>query len=115
ELLLRIERNKNFFRRFQSGDDHFFGRDKSPAGPRIARQNILRGDVTATEVFAQKESDARVERAFIKPVHETHRAGSAHGARTFCTHRERGALKGLTITTTPPTSDPKPSFAARCL
>ena len=28
---------------------------------------------------------------------------------------DRSALKGLMITTTPPTSDPKPSFAARCL
>jgi hypothetical protein len=70
-LLLRIERNKDFFRGFQSCDYHFLARDKSSSRAHIARKHSLRRDVAATEVLAQEESDARVQRPFVKPIHES--------------------------------------------
>ena len=69
ELLLRVERQKNFFRGFETRDDHVFAGNKTSASTRVARDDRLRGDVAASEVFAQEETDLRVERAFVDPVH----------------------------------------------
>jgi hypothetical protein len=69
ELLLGIKRDKDFFSGFQSGNYHCFAGDKTATRPRIPRQNTLRSDVAATEIFPQEESYARVERTFVKPVH----------------------------------------------
>src|SRR5882724_11954275 len=65
QLELRVKRGKNFLGCFQSGDHHFFRRDKSPLRVRVARQDALRGDISATEILTQKKSYARIERAFV--------------------------------------------------
>ena len=69
ELLLRIERDEDLFRRFQSGHDHLFAGHKSAARPGIAHQYALRRDVAAAQVLTQKQTNARIERAFVKPIH----------------------------------------------
>ena len=80
ELLLWIEGDKNFFSGFQSGDYHLLTGDKSTTRSRIPRQDTLSRDVAAAEIFTQEKSNARVEGAFVKPIHETppsQRSGSA--------------------------------------
>ena len=71
QLLLWIERRKNFLGSFQSRDHHLLRRDEPSLRARVTREHALRGDISATEILAQKESDARIERAFVKPVHDS--------------------------------------------
>ena len=54
DLLLRIERDEDLFRSFQSGHDHLFAGHKSPLRARIAHQHALGRDVAAAQVLAQK-------------------------------------------------------------
>ena len=58
DLLLGIERDENFFGGFQSGDDHLFAGHKSATRPCVAHQDRLRSDVSASQVFTQKQPDA---------------------------------------------------------
>src|SRR2546427_5186418 len=70
-LLLWTESYKNFFCSFQPSHNHFFAGDETAARAHVAYQRSLRGHVAASEVFAQEKSNARVERAFVEPVHES--------------------------------------------
>src|SRR5205814_1362581 len=76
---------------------------------RIAREHALRGDISATEIFAQKESDARIERAFVKPVHDS----ASLGARASCPQSARSTINESLLTTAPPTSDREQQFAGQ--
>ncbi len=69
ELLLRIERDEDLFCSFQSGHDHLFAGHKSAPRTRITHQDALRRNVAAPQVLAQEQTNARIERAFVKPIH----------------------------------------------
>src|SRR5437016_2724398 len=60
DLLLWIEGYENFFRGFESSYNHFFAGDEAAARAYVAHQRRLCGYVAASEVFAQKESNARI-------------------------------------------------------
>src|SRR5213593_4063715 len=68
ELLLRIERSKHFFSSFKSGNYHFFAGNKTPTSPSISHYDSLRRDIAASQILAQKQTNARVKRAFVQPV-----------------------------------------------
>ena len=76
ELLLRIKRDKDLFCSFHSSHHHIFGGHKSAPGTRITHQDALRRDVAAAQVLAQEQTDARIERAFVKPIHSFLTSGS---------------------------------------
>src|SRR5258706_15621539 len=120
ELLLWIQRDKDFFSGFQSGDYHCFAGDKTTTRPRIPRQNTLRGDIATTEIFPQKESYARVERTFVNPIHkssswERGQAGSPAGQPRLgcssCPHSAQSALKMRLFMKAPPAFDLARLFA----
>src|SRR5581483_5023830 len=71
ELQLRIERHENFLCGFKTGDHHFFARNEPPFCAGVAHQNRLSRNVAAAEVLAQEQSDAGIQRAFVKPVHDS--------------------------------------------
>jgi len=52
ELLLRVERQENFLGRFKPCDDHVLAGNETRASTRVTRNDRLRGDVAASEVFA---------------------------------------------------------------
>jgi hypothetical protein len=66
--LLRIERHEHFLSRFQSGNYHVLSSYEPPFGARVPHEHALRGDIATAKIFAQKESDAGIKRAFVKPV-----------------------------------------------
>src|SRR6266550_792049 len=74
------------FGSFQSGYYHLFAGDKSTTRPGIARQHTLRRDIAATKIFPQEKSNTRIERTFVKPVHESASLGAqwerGHPVRT---------------------------------
>src|SRR6266581_2147977 len=109
ELLLRIERNKDFFGSFKSGDHHFFTRDKTSARTRVSHYYGLRRDIAAPKILAQKEADAGIESTFVQPVH----ARASLGARTSCPQCARNALNRSLIMKAPPAFDPRLKTAAR--
>src|SRR5437660_5618903 len=71
KLLMRIERNKNFFGGLEASDDHLLARNEASFRASVAHQHALSRDVAAPEILAQKKSNARIERAFVKPVHDS--------------------------------------------
>src|SRR5215510_16207485 len=71
ELLLRIQRGKNFFGGLQPSDYHLFGSDKTTLRPLVAHQHALGRDIAAAEIFTKKEADTRIQRALVQPVHES--------------------------------------------
>src|SRR5438105_366402 len=82
DLLLRIERYENFFRGLEPSHNHFLAGDEAAARAHVAHQRRLRGYVAASEVFAKKETNARIQRPFVEPVHDS--ASRFWSSALFC-------------------------------